>query len=132
MQAILNLVTRQVIRPKDQEETSSQPVAVRLNVFNIYLGHHLGLYQALVLGHPSTASDLALWLDIDERFVRDWLEQQANAGILEIENPEAKPATRRFYLPPVQAERLVDLKNGNNHPSQKSTTEPTVEIEPTS
>lgn len=115
MQAVPNLTIKPAARPKDRVETSNLATVATLTLFNIYLGHHLGLYQALVLGRPSTAADIATWLDLDERFIRDWLEQQAEAGVLEIENPEAEPAARCYDLPPAQAKLVDEWKNGDSH-----------------
>jgi 2-polyprenyl-3-methyl-5-hydroxy-6-metoxy-1,4-benzoquinol methylase len=50
-------------------------------LFTIELGRQLGLYQVL-RGHPRTAGELAEQAGIDERYAREWLAQQAAAGIL--------------------------------------------------
>jgi SAM-dependent methyltransferase len=73
-------------------------------ILSIYLGLRLGLYEALQ-GAPATAAELAGRADIDERYAREWLEQQATAGILEVD-VQAEPAT--FRLPGAHAEVLLD------------------------
>jgi hypothetical protein len=73
------------------------------DVFAVYLGDRLGLYRALSERGPSTSAELAEALELDERYVREWLEQQAATGILEVEFDE-----RRYLLPPGHHEALVD------------------------
>ena len=65
----------------------------------VFLGHRLGLYQELAKVEPATSTELAVAAGLDERYVREWLEQQAVSGILACENPEAEPAFRRFGIP---------------------------------
>jgi len=43
-----------------------------------------------------------------ERYVREWLEQQAVAGILEVEEVRAEPNSRRYRLPTGHDEVLLD------------------------
>jgi len=60
-----------------------------------YLGDRLGLYRALADAGPSTSEELAGKTGLHERWVREWLRQQAAAGILEHEGG-------RFSLSPEQ------------------------------
>src|SRR5215211_6446852 len=78
------------------------------DVATVYLGHRLGLYQALSDVEPATAKELATATGLAERYVREWLEQQAVAGILECENPDAGALDRRFAIPCGHAAVLVD------------------------
>lgn len=48
----------------------------------IYLGHRLGLYGALAGNSPMTAEQLATRTGTNPRYIREWLEHQAVAGIL--------------------------------------------------
>ena len=73
------------------------------DVFAVYLGDRLGLYRALAEHGPSTSGELAGSLDLNERYVREWLEQQAATGILEVDLGE-----RRYSLPPGHEEALTD------------------------
>ncbi|WP_203778936.1 class I SAM-dependent methyltransferase [Paractinoplanes rishiriensis] len=50
-------------------------------LFTVELGRELGLYAAL-RDHPLDAAALAKTAGIDERYAREWLEQQAAAGFL--------------------------------------------------
>jgi 2-polyprenyl-3-methyl-5-hydroxy-6-metoxy-1,4-benzoquinol methylase len=72
------------------------------------LGLEIGAYQALADAGPATAAEVAKRADLDERMIREWLEQQAGAGILRVEDPEQPPELRRFELPPEHAEALLD------------------------
>jgi SAM-dependent methyltransferase len=74
----------------------------------LYLGHRLGLYAALAERGPLTAGGLAEAAGIDERYAREWLEQQAAAAILDVDDPSAEPGERRFSLPPGHDEVLLD------------------------
>jgi len=74
-------------------------------VLSMYLGLRLGLYEALRDADGLTAAGLATRAGIDERYAREWLEQQATAGILEADTG-ADPNV--FRLPPGPAEALLD------------------------
>ncbi len=69
------------------------------DVMAVYLGDRLGLYAALRDGGPATAPELASRTGIDARYAREWLEQQAATGILEVDDVAAAPDERRFTLP---------------------------------
>jgi SAM-dependent methyltransferase len=60
----------------------------------VYLGDELGLYRALAEGGPATSAELARRTGLSERWVREWLYNQAAAGLLEV-GPE-----QRFALSP--------------------------------
>ncbi len=78
------------------------------DIATVYLGHRLGLYRALWDVEPATSTELATATGLADRYVREWLEQQAVAGILECENPDAEAPDRRFALPSGHATVLVD------------------------
>lgn len=65
-----------------------------LELFSVYIGSELGLYQTLA-AEPATAHQLAARAGIDERYAREWLEQQAVAGLLDV----AADGERRYTLP---------------------------------
>jgi SAM-dependent methyltransferase len=71
----------------------------------VYLGDRLGLYRALADG-ASTPAEVAAATATDERYVREWLEHQAVAGILEVEDG-------RFRIPPGHDEVLLDRDSVN-------------------
>ena len=76
--------------------------------FAIYLGHRLGYYQALSTRGPATSAELAARTKTQERYAREWLEQQAASGILTVDDPAKDPAERRFTIPPGHAMVLAD------------------------
>jgi ubiquinone/menaquinone biosynthesis C-methylase UbiE len=74
--------------------------------FIAYLGVKLGLYQALHDGGPATARQLASRTDLNVRYVREWLEHQAAAGIIAADDP-ARPWQLRSYRLPAGHERVL-------------------------
>src|SRR4051812_8932808 len=74
----------------------------------VTLGHRLGWYRSLADDGPATAAELAARTDTDPRYAREWLEQQAVAGYLTVEDPQAEPDDRRFDLPAEHRAVLVD------------------------
>ncbi len=73
----------------------------------LYLGERLGLYRALEAAGPMPSPDLAASEGLNERFVREWLEQQAVSGILDVEDADRGPTERRYRLPAAHAEVLL-------------------------
>jgi hypothetical protein len=70
-----------------------------LDVMSVYLGDRLGLYRVLRDGGPATAPELATRAGIDERYAREWLEQQAATGILVVDDVASLADRRRYVLP---------------------------------
>jgi SAM-dependent methyltransferase len=79
-----------------------------LDLYHVWLGERLGLYRALAEAGPATAAQLAGRAEIDERYAREWLEHQAVAGLLAVDDERADAATRRFSIPPGHDEVLLD------------------------
>ena len=71
----------------------------------IYLGDKMGLYRALDGAGPMTSDDLAQKTGLHERWLREWLEGQATAGLL------AYKGNRKFEL---SAEAALVLSNENS------------------
>jgi SAM-dependent methyltransferase len=90
-----------------------QSAAGAFNIFTIYLGDRLGLYRPLAEDGPLTSAELAARTGTQERYVREWLEQQTVAGILEVEDESREAGARRFRLPPGHAEPLIDCSSLN-------------------
>lgn len=61
-----------------------------------------------------TSTGLASQAGIDERYAREWLEQQAVTGILEVDDPAKPERERRYSLPVAHAEALIDLDSMNS------------------
>jgi 2-polyprenyl-3-methyl-5-hydroxy-6-metoxy-1,4-benzoquinol methylase len=79
-----------------------------LEMLTISLGNRLGLYQALWEHGPATSNELATRTGASERYIREWLEQQAAAGILRVDDVAAAARERRYRLPAEHAEVLLD------------------------
>jgi SAM-dependent methyltransferase len=71
-----------------------------MELATLHLGLRLGLYQALQELGSATPGQLAAHVDGDERYIREWLEQQAVAELLACANDAATPEQRRYELPP--------------------------------
>jgi SAM-dependent methyltransferase len=74
----------------------------------MHVGERLGLYAALDAAGPSTSGELAERAGVDERYAREWLEQQAVAGVLTADDPSARAAERRYAIPAEHREPLLD------------------------
>jgi SAM-dependent methyltransferase len=79
-----------------------------MELANVELGVRLGLYETLWQRGPQTSGELADATGTVERYVREWLEQQAVAGVLEVDDPTQEPQTRNFSLPNPHAHVLLD------------------------
>jgi SAM-dependent methyltransferase len=79
-----------------------------LELYSVYLGAELGLYRALEEQGPLVSQELAETAGIAPRYAREWLEQQAVAGLIEVEDTGAAPEERRYALAADHARVLVD------------------------
>jgi hypothetical protein len=68
----------------------------------VVVGDELGLYRALAGTGPVTPAELATKTGTHERYVREWLAQQAAAGFLRYD-----AGTGTFILPPEHAAVLA-------------------------
>ena len=68
----------------------------------VVIGDKLGLYKAMADGAPVTAAELAGRTGCRERYLHEWLCQQAASGYVEYD-----PADGAFRLPPEQALALA-------------------------
>jgi SAM-dependent methyltransferase len=84
-----------------------------MDLFTVYLGDRLGLYQALAELGPTTSAALAERTSTQERYVREWLEQQAATGLIEALNPSAGPTERCYLLPAGHDEVLLEKDSLN-------------------
>jgi 2-polyprenyl-3-methyl-5-hydroxy-6-metoxy-1,4-benzoquinol methylase len=69
----------------------------------VLIGDKLGLYKAMADSEPVTPAVLATRTGCRERYLREWLCQQAASGYVEYD-----AATETFRLPPEQAMALAD------------------------
>lgn len=72
----------------------------------VYIGQKLGLYKAMAGAGWLTPAELARNTDTVERYVREWLINQAAGGYVAYD-----PATGKYILPPEQAVALTDETN---------------------
>jgi 2-polyprenyl-3-methyl-5-hydroxy-6-metoxy-1,4-benzoquinol methylase len=82
-------------------------------LFSLYIGVRLGFYDALAAGGPLTSGELASRTATAERYVREWLEQQTVAGILQVDDEKREAQKRRYRLPAAYVEVLVDQDSLN-------------------
>ena len=96
--------------PQDPALLDTDAVAARVlsaalgavDVLAIYLGDRLGWYRSLAVDGPATPEELAERTGASARYAREWLEQQAVSGLLEVDRD------RRFVLGTAAAEVLTD------------------------
>jgi len=69
----------------------------------VLLGDRLGLYKALAKQGPMTSEELATQTSTRERYVREWLNNQAAGGYVTYD-----PASKKYTLPPEQAMALAN------------------------
>ena len=101
--------------PDPQPEPSTAALAERmlsavvgsLEMAAVDLGDRLGWYEALA-DASATAPGLAARTATDARYAREWLEQQAVAGYLTVDDVRAAPDERCYSLPAEHRAVLVD------------------------
>ncbi len=99
---------------KDQataQEFSGRLFMAGLNAMElgaVNLGLRLGLYTALHQEGPLTSTQVGARSGVAERYAREWLEQQAAMGVLEVDDVGAAAEERRYALPPAHAHVLLD------------------------
>jgi SAM-dependent methyltransferase len=69
----------------------------------VYIGQKLGLYKALSDAGPVTPAELAERTDTNERYVREWLINQAAGGYVEYD-----PESGRYSMTPEQSVALTE------------------------
>jgi 2-polyprenyl-3-methyl-5-hydroxy-6-metoxy-1,4-benzoquinol methylase len=78
-----------------------------MDLISIYLGDRMGYYAALDELGDATPAELAAHIGANERYTREWLEQQAVTGILTATD-SGDAATRRYALPAGHDEALLN------------------------
>ncbi|MES1208221.1 MAG: SAM-dependent methyltransferase, partial [Pseudomonadota bacterium] len=69
----------------------------------VLIGDELGLYKAMAAAGAVTPGELAKRTETNERYVREWLNNQAAGGYVTYD-----AASGRYTLPPEQAAALAD------------------------
>jgi SAM-dependent methyltransferase len=78
-------------------------VGAVITAASVLIGDSLGLYKALASGGAQTSSELSERTQTHERYVREWLANQAAAGYVTYD-----PQTQRFSLPAEHVPFLAD------------------------
>jgi SAM-dependent methyltransferase len=99
----------------DASHQTADEVAERLfgsllgmvEVVSMFIGDRLGWYRSLADEGPASASELAERTGTQVRYAREWLEQQAVAGLLVVDE-DGGPDERRFAIPASTAEVMTD------------------------
>jgi pimeloyl-ACP methyl ester carboxylesterase len=86
-----------------------------LELFSVHLGRELGLYEA-VAEAPLTARGLAQGTGVAERYAREWLEQQAVAGLLEVTTDSSGGTAddREYAMPATHRPVLLDATDASH------------------
>ena len=69
----------------------------------VYIGQKLGLYKALAADGPATPAEIAQKTSTNERYIREWLLNQAASGYVDYDAESG-----RYSLSPEQAVALTD------------------------
>jgi len=84
-----------------------------LEIASVDIGGRLGLYRSLADDGDATPAELAARTGTAERYVREWLEQQAVAGFLTVDDADAAPGQRRYALPAAHRPVFVEEESLN-------------------
>jgi SAM-dependent methyltransferase len=85
-----------------------------LELASVHIGNRLGFYRALAEGGDATPVELARRTGTAERYVREWLDQQAVAGFLTVEDVNAESSGRRYGLPSAYRPVFVEEESLNH------------------
>lgn len=106
------MTTTDAVTSEQQREALANRLVADLSAsmetVGVWLGLRLGLYAALDDLGPATAAQVASRAGIDTRYAREWLEQQAVAGVLVTGDAASDADERRFALPIGHREVLLD------------------------
>jgi 2-polyprenyl-3-methyl-5-hydroxy-6-metoxy-1,4-benzoquinol methylase len=78
------------------------------DIVAVYLGDRLGYYSALAAEGPATSVELAARTRTNERYTREWLEQQAATAVIDVDAVDKDAKERRYSLPEGHAQVLAD------------------------
>lgn len=85
-----------------------------LEIASVHIGGRLGFYRELAERGEATPAELAARTGTSERYVREWLEQQAVAGFLAVDDSGAAASERRYTLPAPHRPVFVDEEDLNH------------------
>ncbi len=95
-------------RAEDLAERVFEAALGTFDVFAIYVGDRLSYYKILGERGPMTTHELAEIAGTEERYTREWLEQQAVSGFVVVAEMSDDGRHRRFALPDEYAPVLTD------------------------
>ncbi len=78
-------------------------------VYMMSLGHQTGLFDAMAGLPPSTSEQIATTTGLNERYVREWLNQLVTVQVIEY-----NPTLKTYSLPPEHAAGLTRAAGPNN------------------
>ena len=84
-------------------EKMLEDIGAAMSASLVVIGDKLGLYKVLAQGGPLSPIDLARATGTNERYVREWLANQAAGGYVSYD-----PKARSYYLSPEQSALLAD------------------------
>ncbi len=103
------MVTANQARPIDEDKMHAflgkvvGDFGAALSSALVYIGQKLGLYKAMAASGPVTPAELAEKTGTNERYIREWLINQASSGYVEYERGNG-----RYSLTAEQAAALTD------------------------
>ncbi|MEX0782982.1 MAG: class I SAM-dependent methyltransferase [Dehalococcoidia bacterium] len=87
-----------------------------LELETVHLGDRLGYYKSLRESGPINPAAFAKATGTADRYAREWLEQQASAGFITVDDSAAPEQDRRYSLPAGYDAVLVDPVSPNYMP----------------
>ena len=79
-----------------------------LDILTVHIGDQFGLYDLLHRNGPLSVEQVARQSGMHARYVREWLEQQAVAGLIDIDDPTLDAGSRRYSVSDDHAAVLSD------------------------
>ncbi len=79
-----------------------------LDFLTVHVGDQLGLYELLHQRGPMSVGELAEQAGMHPRYAREWLEQQAVAGLIDVDDAARDAHERRYWLSDEHAAVLAD------------------------
>ena len=79
-----------------------------LDVLTVHIGDQFGLYDLLHRSGPLSVDEVAQRSGMHPRYAREWLEQQAVAGLIDVDDPALDAESRRYSLSDEHAAVLSD------------------------
>ena len=82
-----------------------------LDVLSVHIGDQFGLYELLHEDGPLSVADVGQRSGMHPRYAREWLEQQAVAGLVDVEDAGAPAEERRYSVSDAHAAVLCDRES---------------------